>query len=522
MSISRNLSPQIVAIFHFALLGFAAATTMAADEDAKIEDGWVHQRDEQTGMVIRTKELILHPRAAAKPVLKHRLLLDAFERTQGNAAIYYLKATGFFEQQGSRERLANIWKESAAKAQKEGKDFGELPPHVWLNTSPDQLPVEEVKEYLALTAFQPPILREAARRSHFDMDRNFREVDDPIAYLLPEIQGLRALARTQSMRCRVAIAEGRIEDAIEITGQQFALARHLGDDDFLVSNLVGIAIASIGWNDAAYLAQHPQAPNLYWALATMPRPLVDMRRAMAVERQFLYQQLKVLREVDETPRPAGYWQDFLERLLPQLGYLTSEFGLPLASDDPEAAKAALVGFVAAAYPGAKKFLIEELNLPRKQVESYPTAQVVFLAMVRFHDRWRDEMFKWSYIPFWQSRAKNTSAELDRALRADSERYGWCTLPTMTLLPAVLAARTAEARCDQGIALLQAVEAVRMYAAAHDRQLPPSLDAISVPPPIEPFTGKPVAYERLGDRAVLSGHALPGIRYRFILRIAEKE
>jgi hypothetical protein len=90
-----------------------------------------------------------------------------------------------------------------------------------------------------------------------------------------------------------------------------------------------------------------------------------------------------------------------------------------------------------------------------------------------------------------------------------------------LLPAVLAARTAEARCDQTIALLRTVEAVRMYAATSDGQLPPTLDDLPVPAPLEPFTGKPVDYEFLGDRAVLNGHALPGMRYRLVLRLADR-
>ena len=500
----------------FVIAGPPSNAQTSSAESRTIVDDWVHQRDEQTGILVQTKELVLHPQAEPNPALKHRLIPNAFDALPGNAAIYYLKASGFLEQGPARDRISQIHKDAMARASKEGTDYAKVPPHVWLTTPPDALPRDEVKAYLSLTLFQPPFLREAARRAQFDMDRNFREVDDPIAYLLPEIQNLRSLARTQSMRCRLAIAEERIDDALEITGQQFALARHLGQDDFLVSNLVGIAIATIACNDALHLVQHAETPNLYWALAAMPSPLVDLRRSMAVERQFLYQQLKVLREVDETPRSTGYWRDFIDRLLPQLGMLSAEFEMPSAIVDPEAARAAIVAYVAAAYPGAKRYLIDRQKLPRSQVEAYPTAQVVFLAMVRFHNYWRDEVFKWTHAPFWQTRSKTAAGDVGQRLREDAERFGWFTLPTRTLLPAVLAVRTAEARCDQNIALLQSVEAVRMYAAAHDRKLPPSLDELSVPTPIEPFTGKPIEYELIGDRAVLSGHALPGMRYRLVL------
>lgn len=72
---------------------------------------------------------------------------------------------------------------------------------------------------------------------------------------------------------------------------------------------------------------------------------------------------------------------------------------------------------------------------------------------------------------------------------------------------------------QTIALLETVEGVRMYAAAHNGKLPPSLAALPVPAPVDPFTGQPIDYEVLGDRAVLNGHSLPGLRYRLVLRVA---
>ncbi len=506
----------------FVVFIFSLSSSLCVSQDSaqQTEDGWVFQRDEQAGLTVRTKQLTIYPKAEPRPALKHRFFLDDFERTRGNSAIFYLKAAGFFEQQAARERLSKYQKDAVARANKEGKSVNDVAPYVWLEMAPSSLPLKEVKDYLGMLSFQPNFISEGARRTHFDMDRNLREVDDPIGYLLPEIQGLRELARNQSIRCRLAIAEGRVNDAIEVIGQQFALARHLGDDEVLVSNLVGIAIAHIAWNDALYLVQHPSAPNLYWALATMPRPVVDIRKSLAMERQFLYQQIKVLREVNDKPRPTGYWQDFIDRLLPQMGLLSSELNMPSYDDNPDGARIALVAYVAAAYPGAKEFLINELKMPQENVEAYPTAQVVFLAMARFYDQWRDDIFKWAHVPLWQARSKTTSSEVDNALRKAGDRYGWCTQPTLLFLPAILAAKTAEARCDQTVALVQTVEAIRMYAADNAGKLPPNLGVLRVPAPIEPFTGKPISYQRIGDKAVLSGHTLPGMRYRLVVQIAK--
>ena len=252
-----------------------------------------------------------------------------------------------------------------------------------------------------------------------------------------------------------------------------------------------------------------------------------MRYALAVDRQLLYLQLRVLREVDETPRPAGYWHDFLDRLIPQMSgsLFAQELGIHWANADPETVRFLLVGFIAAAYPDAKRYLIEEVGLPQEQVEAYPTAQVVFLAMVRFYDEVRDEYSKWTYLPFHQARLMWD--EVERVLNRAAERVAWIATPVALLPPAYDSLGDSMARLKQQLALIQAVEAIRMYGAAHEGKLPPSLDELPVPAPPEPFTGQPLDYQYHGDHAVLSGHPIPGpryrtpgLRYRLVLRFAE--
>jgi hypothetical protein len=244
-----------------------------------------------------------------------------------------------------------------------------------------------------------------------------------------------------------------------------------------------------------------------------------MSSAYAYERQFLFEQLKVLREVDETPRPAGYWSNFLDRLIPQIGMLASDLGLlHEANHDPQMTRALLVGFIAAGYPGAKRYLIEECALPREQVEAYPTAQTVFLATVRYYDRARDDFFKWTLLPYWQGQS---SIQLPHeVLRDESDEVGWIAHPAALLLPAIMSTRIASARAQQAVALVQTVESIRMHGALHDGKLPATLEELKLPAPPEPFTGKPLDYEYHDDHAILSGHPMPGIRYRLVLRFAE--
>lgn len=502
----------------------AAVLAAVADEPAK-EGGWLVSHDGPNGIMVRSMEMTLYPRGEPRPALKYRLIPDDFDMVDGNAAIYYLKAMGFLEQNAAHEQLMKLQREAEKRASPEAKDYGEVvPPYMWLSLPPSELPLEKVKEFLQLTAFQSDFLREAAKRKEMSMDRHIRSVQNPLAYLLPEIQSMRELARLQSLRCRVAVAENRLDDAIAILGQEYAMSHHLGQDEFLVSNLVGIACAGIAWEDALYLVQHPQAPNLYWAFTALPHNMFDLRQSYAFERQLLYEQIKILREVDETLRPVGFWQDFLDRLSSQsevVDIVASEFRLSHDTIyDPTTLRATLVVYVAAAYPGAKRFLIEQCGMTQAQVEAYPTAQTVFLAIVRLYDQARDDLFKWSYLPYWQVEPGPNGHGREMPWQTLTEQYGWCAVPTSTLLPAVMAARAAAARHQQLTALVQTVEAIRLYGAAHDNKLPPSLDVLPVPTPLEPYTGTPIAYEFRDDHAILTGHPLQGgLQYRLVVRFA---
>ena len=79
-----------------------------------------------------------------------------------------------------------------------------------------------------------------------------------------------------------------------------------------------------------------------------------------------------------------------------------------------------------------------------------------------------------------------------------------------LLPATDKMVSSRARIDRRLAALRCVEAVRLYAAAHDGKLPASLDEIKdVPLPVDPVNGQPFDYRVAGDRAYLSCSPFPG-------------
>lgn len=516
--LTRLLNKSMIGLL-LVLGGMTPGVRLRSEEPSRDGD-WLLERDEATGVTTFTMEVTLYPRSEPRPALKYRLVPDDFDLLEGNAAIYYLKAMGFLEQTRARE-LVNAYHEQARQEGEEKRwETGQMRPWRWMEMPPEDLPVDEVKSYLDLLAFQQPFLEEARKLRTFSLDRNIRQVESPATYLLPEIQAMRGLARTQSMRCRLAIAENRIDDATQILGQQIAMAKHLGGDEFIVSTLVGAAIHGIAWTDALYLLQHPETPNLYWALASLPTPLIDMRRAMAYERQFLYEQTKMLRDVDEVPKPVGYWQHFLDEIAPHLdGLSLGLHGQRSFGDDPQGARAALATYVAAAYPGAKRYLLEDGQIPYETIEAYPTAQTVFLATKKFYERARDDHFKWNLVPFSEGIAEWSKVESQ--LQKDAERIGWLADFVTQLLPKSEAIRTVQARAQQGVTMLQTVEAIRAYGAEHHGELPTSLGDVSLPVPRDPFSGEWLTYERNGPQATLSGRANGGIRHRVILRLVQE-
>lgn len=499
----------------------------AADSEDVIQepeqDGvWMEQRDRH-GSITRTMRLTLYPRAEPSPALKYRLLPSEADMLDGNAVVHYLKAMGFLEQQPAHARLREIYSEASERARREGKEHDEVPPYVWQSMRPEELPLAEVQEFLNLTRFQRWPLQEARQRRRADFDRNLPGVDDVWGYLLPEIQAMRELARLQRLRCRVAIAEGDRDEAVAILGQQYAMARHLGQDDFIIPALVGIAVEGVAWEDALHFVRQPDAPNLYWAFASLPRPLIDIRHALDNETLWLETSVKVLAEVDETPRPAGYWQAFIDRLIPQLGSLEAELSEQLGvqlPDDPVAARAVFAGMIAAAYPGAKQYLIESGELDER-LEAYPTAQVVFLAMLRYHDEHQQQAHKWTHLPYWQ--AKEELRAVGNEGREQAERVGWAALPTQWIgYAGSVHAMGAVARMEQQIALIQTIEAIRMAGAASGGKLPESLTDLPVPSPVDPSTGEPFDYRNRGSDAVLRGDATPHLRYRFVIRFSDEK
>jgi hypothetical protein len=318
-------------------------------------------------------------------------------------------------------------------------------------------------------------------------------------------------------KAHLEIAEGKYDQAVRTLQTGYAEARHFGQGPTIINSLVGVTIAGIMSYQVQQFVQQPDAPNLYWALSTLPQPLVDFRPGGEAESNILYLQFPELRDLDKMKFSPEEWHDFLAKIEGDISklepYVSASSG---PAKSPEAKATAIAKSIEEVYPRAKRYLIEQ-GRAAAEVEAMPVAQVVLLYWVKLYDERSDDQFKWFLLP-----ASEVGSRLEEAERRQREAFAAIPLAG-DLLPRIAPAKGAETRCQWNIAMLRIFEAMRLFAAAHEGRWPDHLsDITDVPIPINPFDGKPFLYQRQGDKAVLnSGQGPMGMPWRYEITLMRK-
>jgi hypothetical protein len=328
----------------------------------------------------------------------------------------------------------------------------------------------------------------AARMDKPDWQILLKAKTDGIGLLLPDVQKLRALAAALQERFRTEVAQHRFDDALRTAKTMFAMSRHMGEHPTLIGDLVGIAIAYVTIGPLEEMLAQPGCPNLYWALTNLPRPFIVMDKGWEGERLLILSELRGLN--DSAPMNA----DQLQKVIAHIDFLREVGGKPKKFTRAWLTKRNKDEKLIAA---ARRRLVE-VGLAEERVARFPVDQVLLLDEKRGYEEIRDETMKLMNLPTWEIE------KLAQPLKpSDLENlFG-------ILLPSLLKVRRAQARLDQRLALLRHVEALRLYAAAHDGKLPEKLTDCPVPLPDDPFTGKPFRYQNDGAAAHVFGSPPPG-------------
>jgi len=356
-------------------------------------------------------------------------------------------------------------------------------------------------------------LRRAAHRETTDWSWRLKDVSGvkAISFLLPEVQEMRQLARLIALKAKLEIANKRYDDAVETLQMGYKLAQDVAVPPTLINDLVGVAIAEIMNEQVRAVIASPDSPNLYWALSRLPRPMIDMRPALEYEMSLpmkLFPSLKNAETADHSPQE---WGRILTDAFLKLGRINGN----LAGVSSQSRLQAGLGMTALAlkgYPRAKRDLIEWGYDPER-VEAMPVGQVITIHQARTYRYMYQEMMKWAHLPYHLARdgARKSEEKLKREGYFGPFGRGREIIPlARLLLPATAQAQHAGARLDTRLAGLQALEAIRMYAAGHEGKLPATLSDIrAVPVPRNPLNTEPFPYRFAAGKAVLQIPAPPG-------------
>jgi hypothetical protein len=491
-------------------LCFALAIALASGTRADVTYTEGKDKDETA---IR---MTVSPAPEPAPALRYRFVARGIDLKPGNSAPYYYRA-----QLNLNQTMKHIREKF-----NEDKELGR-----WYDTGVESrpigaLPVDKVRK--AAEMFDPTFngyLKPAFERSDCDWQLGVEQMRGPdiVSFLLPEFQDSREIARMLVLRTRLAIAERRYSDAVESMQQQYRLGSDVAKGPFLVCGLIGVAIDGMTNGTVVDFIANPDSPNLYWALAQLPKPPIDLQRSASLDMDFGPRMFPFIVRPETTVHSTQEWSQLLAQAILDFG----KTGVGFSPHDSREAGLTATGIALLGYTHAKERLIAQ-GMNRDRVEKMSVGQVIAIYTERNYRSFADDLEKLSYIPFADmGKAADAGEKRLAAAQAFGNGEDREILPIVSLLlPAMQSARIAEVKLEREVALLRVIEALRMYAATHGGGLPARLDEIDqVPVPKNPATGKPFVYRLDGATAILELPLSDGLRdgkRRYEIQIAAKK
>ena len=474
-----NFGKHSVATLIFVAILFArpaAENTFAQDP----EEPQLDRNELLEGQIV---SLTLYPAKESIPALKHRFVLERSEMIDRNAAIYYHRAIHL------------------DRAVRDSTDVDVDVFNDWLSATPSELPLKKVESWLSENRAVFNELQKASRCLQTDWGLLPTQFDTEPWYVLEinEIQHTRRFAWLLSIKAKYEIATGDFEEAIRILRMGYRIGIDAGKAGFLVGDLVGIADIGITNRALRELIQQPNAPSLFWALAELPRPMVDSRQSVRQELLLMREGsgTKILNKPEEKRWSPEEWRaqffNDVDNIQNILGLRPSGIGI-----HGMAAATMLRG-----YPIAKQSLIDS-GMDAAEVDAMPVVQVVAVYEGNVIDNKLDEYNKALTLPFRQSiEVCEQLEDSESGFFLVGSKKGTSVLPTVDFFfPATNQVMSADLRIRNRMVSLQTIEAIRLHLGATGK-LPDSLSDIKVVPvPNNVWTGKPIFYKRTAEGASL--------------------
>jgi hypothetical protein len=410
---------------------------------------------------IPLKKLNVRPAPEPVPAFRYRLLPEARELQPGNALICYLRANT------PEFRPGNLNSEQQ-------QQFDAL-----MEMSFDEFKAAKKPDFqLRQIGFHE--LDSAARREFCDWEMLARIRKDGLQAHVGDVQRLREAAYMLAYRARLDLANSDIDKTVYTLQTMLGMSRHIADAPTLIHELVAMAVAAMALGQVEDLIQQPDAPNLYWALTALPKPFVDLRKALEGEQVMLEAEFPELKKIDKEALSPEELKSLTEKCC-FIFYSRQNFR---AKPGSRLSKLELVGQLVQYYPAARKALIEQGRAAEK-VDALSMLQVVVWHNYQQYLRLQDDQRKWALVPIWQG--------LNGFNEVENEVGKHPFFPFHYFVSGVRRVREASDRIDRRIAVLRCIEALRLHVAQSGK-LPASLDEVTlVPVPPDPYTGRPFQY-----------------------------
>ena len=180
-------------------------------------------------------QIVLRPTAAPVPALKYQLLPERRSLVTGNAALFYHRAIEMSMQQQAREARGEKGADAGVKQTNNITD--------WVTGPIASIPRDRAKRLLDANRNSLREIEVGAQRRSCDW--GFEQREEAVDLLIEEIQQIRSLVWLVSLRARMAVLEGKNDEALHWIQVGFAVGRHVSEGPLIIQALVGVHVCQI-------------------------------------------------------------------------------------------------------------------------------------------------------------------------------------------------------------------------------------------------------------------------------------
>jgi len=400
--------------------------------------------------------------SAAEPIpaLRYRFWPSEQELIAGDAKVYFFRNAVSFNSTERNKQLNELFLKWEGE-----REAGREPSPI------------EIRNALLAYRLQFDELETMSLCDHQDLDMQLRNLrgSDVYAILLEEVQISRNIAKLLRWRMAAQAAGGDWDGFSRSARTGYRLAYLVSTGDTLIHNLVGIAITAIITDEVQRAAQHKGAPNFYWALASLPRPMFNLRPALELETSIVERVFPFLAECRKGPLPESTVQTYWESMQKTFREVDQNF-------------MATVGIVGALSVEEAKANLLKRGWKPESFKDYPVMQLVLIDLDDTMREQGNRAMKYFLIDDSIADKARTKeyAEFEKWLNSNNSLASHVA---RLLFPAIMQVSNAARRVDYILNGAMTKEAIRMHVD-QTGTLPDSLDALeTVPALLNPYNGK---------------------------------